>query len=190
MTLAFARATEVCRLFFLAPKTLTEQISFLPWFLHLDVMKLVCLMHIEYYFLWFYVSVGVCDKICSGVGCRLAPVFIRPLWSLKVRLKNLSIKILVLFFSPKSLDLNSYMRVVVRECDDFLFACYVLTTSPKANQKFSFTWCSDLRVTANQIIFHTFWEKSRGLHARLATENHRRFFPAWEEGAALHKLSL
>ena len=48
-------------------------------------------------------------------------------------------KILVLFFSPKSLDLNSYMRVVVNGCDDFLIACYVLTTGPKANQKPSFT---------------------------------------------------
>ena len=41
------------------------------------------------------------------------------------------------------------MRVVVRECDNFLFTCYVLTTGPKANQNLSFTWCSDLRITAN-----------------------------------------
>ena len=47
------------------------------------------------------------------------------------------------------------------------------------NQKPSFTWCSDLRVTANQIMFHTFREKSRGLHTRLATENLRRHFLAF-----------
>ena len=116
--------------------------------------------------------------IWSGVGCRLAAVFLRPLWSLKERLKNLWMKILVLFFSPKSLDLNSYMHLVVGECYDFLIACYVLTTGPKANQKPSFKWCSDLRVTANQIMFHTFREKSRGRHTRLATENLRRLFPA------------
>ena len=46
---------------------------------------------------------------------------------------------LALFFSPKSLDLNSYMLVVVNICDDFLIACYVLTTGPKANLKPSFT---------------------------------------------------
>ena len=34
----------------------------------------------------------------------------------------------------------------------------------------------DLRVTANQIICHTFREKSRGLRTRLATVNHRRPF--------------
>ena len=34
-----------------------------------------------------------------------------------------------------------------------------LTKGPKANQNPSFTWCSDLRVTANQVIFHTFRKK-------------------------------
>jgi len=72
-------------------------------------------------------------------------------------------KILVLFFPPKSVDLNSRMRVVVGVCDDFLIACYVLTTGPKANQ----------------IMFHTFRKKSRGLHTRLATENLRPLFPAF-----------
>ena len=61
------------------------------------------------------------------------------------------------------------MRVVVSECDDFLVARYVLTTDPKANQNPSFTSCSDLRVTANQIIT---WPP----FTRLATVNHRRPF--------------
>ena len=81
----------------------------------------------------------------------------------------------------KSLDLKSYMRVVVSECDDFLIA-YVLTTGPKANQNPSFTWCNDLRVTANQIILHIFREQSRGLHTRLATVNHRRPFLNFSSG--------
>ena len=42
------------------------------------------------------------------------------------------------FLSPKSLDLKSYMHVVVCECDDFLVACYVLTKGPKANQNPSY----------------------------------------------------
>ena len=48
----------------------------------------------------------------------------------------------------------------------------------------SFTWCSDLRVIANQIIYHTFQENSRGLHTRLAMPNHRRPFSnfSWGEG--------
>ena len=33
--------------------------------------------------------------------------------------------------------------------DDFLVACYVLTTGPTANRDPSFTWGSHLRVTAN-----------------------------------------
>ena len=41
--------------------------------------------------------------------------------------------------ATKSLDLKSYMHVVVSECDDFLVARYVLTTGPKANQNPSFT---------------------------------------------------
>ena len=62
------------------------------------------------------------------------------------------------------------------QCDDFQIACYVLTTGPKTNQNTLFAWCSGLRVTANQIIFHTLREKSRGLHTRLTTVNHRRPF--------------
>ena len=48
----------------------------------------------------------------------------------------------------------------------------------------SFTWCSDLQVTANQIIYHTFREKSHGLHTRLAMPNHRGPFSdfSWGEG--------
>ena len=100
-----------------------------------------------------------------------------PLWSLKHFMmakepfnKDFS------FLSPKSLNLKSYMHVVVCECDDFLVACYVLTKGPKANQNPSLTCCSNLWGKANQIIFHTFWEKSRGLHTRLATVNHRHPF--------------
>ena len=54
------------------------------------------------------------------------------------------------------------------------------------------TWCSDLRVTANQIIFHTFRGKSRGLHTRLATVNHRRLFSDFScrEGESVHRLLL
>ena len=80
------------------------------------------------------------------------------------------------FLSPKSLNLKSYMHVVVCECDDFLVACYVLTKGPKANQNPSLTCCSNLWGKANQIIFHTFREKSQGLHTRLATVNHRHPF--------------
>ena len=83
---------------------------------------------------------------------------------------------------PNTLDLKSYMRVVVSECDDFLIA-YVLTTGPRANQNPSFTWFNDLQVTANQIILHIFREQSRGLHSRLATVNHKhRFFQPRSQG--------
>ena len=74
------------------------------------------------------------------------------------------------------------MHVVVFECEDFLVACYVLMTGPKANQTPSFTRCSDLQVTANQIILHIFQEQSRGLHTRLATVNHRHPFSDFSSG--------
>ena len=38
------------------------------------------------------------------------------------------------------------------------------------------------QATANQIIFHTFREKSRGLHTQLATVNHRRPSPLFTTG--------
>lgn len=114
-----------------------------------------------------------------------------PLWSLKhfVMAKEPFNKDFS-FLSPKSLNLKSYMYVVVCECDDFLVACYVLTKGPKANQNPSLTCCSNLWGKANQIIFHTFREKSRGLHTRLATVNHRHPFSDffWREGAAVHRL--
>ena len=43
------------------------------------------------------------------------------------------------------------MHVVVFECDDFLVACYVLLTGPKANQNPSFTiWCSYWSTSSSQ----------------------------------------
>ena len=36
-------------------------------------------------------------------------------------------------FQKRSLELNSHIHVVVRDCDNFLIACYVLTTGPKTN---------------------------------------------------------
>ena len=70
---------------------------------------------------------------------------------------------------------------------------WVLMTGPEANQNPSITWCthcSDLQITANQIIFHIFQEKSRGLHTRLPMLNHRRPFSDfyWGEGALVHRL--
>ena len=103
----------------------------------------------------FYVSVGVCDKIWSWMP--VAPVFLWPLWSLKLfsTARDPLIK-----DSSKSLDLNNCVGVVVRECDEFLIGRYVLMTGPTANQNLSLaTYWSDLQVIANQIIFHTFWEK-------------------------------
>ena len=46
------------------------------------------------------------------------------------------LELVFLSFSPKSLDLNSYIRVVFRECGDFppVTYLYFLTTGPKANQ--------------------------------------------------------
>ena len=66
------------------------------------------------------------------------------------------------------------MRGVVRGCDYFFIVCYVLTTGSKAIQNTSVRRCSDLRVTADQIIFHTFPEKPRCLYTRLATVDYRR----------------
>ena len=114
----------------------------------------------------------------------LKSVFLWPLWSLKL-------------FSTATEPFNkdfrffSFLRNTWIWITTYFATCYVLTTSPKANQNLSFTWCSDLRVTANQIIFHTFLEKSRGLHTRLATVNHRRPFSdfSWGEGESAHRLS-
>ena len=107
-------------------------------------------------------------------------VFLWPLWSLKPfsTAKEPFNKDFSFFsnFSPKSGVLKSYVGVVVHKGNNFLVTSYVLTTGPKANQNPSITWCSDLRITANQIIFHTFQEKSHGLHTRLSTVNHRRPF--------------
>ena len=66
-------------------------------------------------------------------------------------------------------------------------------TGPKANQNPSTSWCThcnDLQITANQIIFHIFQEKSRGLHTRLPMVHHRRPFSDsyWGEGALVHRL--
>ena len=85
------------------------------------------------------------------------------------------------------------VHVVVCECDDFLVAFYVLTTDPKANQNPSFTWCSDLRVTANQIILHTFRNQSRGLHIYTISNSESqtpllKFF--LRGGRSVHRLSL
>ena len=54
----------------------------------------------------------------------------------------------------------------------------------KANQISLFQWCNDVWEITNQIIFHTFLKKSRGLWTRLSTVNHRRSFPIffWGEG--------
>ena len=167
-------------------KLILNKSYFCLWFLHSEVMKLVCLMNIE---LLHVFPVVLCFCRCIVVtgfdlGCHLALVFLWPLWSLKL------FRMAKEPFQKRSLELNSYIHVVVRDCDNFPIACYVLTTGPKANQNPSFTWYSDLWVTANQIIFHTFWEKSHGLHTWLAMVNHRcpfcNFF--WGEGAAVHRL--
>ena len=152
---------------------------FCLWFLHLEVMKLVCLMHIE--LLFPVVSVGVFDKaVYIKTGFSLTPF-----WSLKL-------------FSTakepfnKDFSFFSFLRNTWIWIATYYATCYVLTTGPKANQNLSFTWCSDVRVTANrQIIFHTFLEKSRGLHTRLTTVNHRRPFSdfSWGEGGSAHRLS-
>ena len=61
------------------------------------------------------------------------------------------------------------------------------------NQNPSIAWCthcSDLQITANQIIFHIFQEKSCGFHTRLPMVNHRCPFSDfyWGEGALVHRL--
>ena len=98
------------------------------------------------------------------------------------------------FFSPESQDLNSYVQAFTYSClwmwwffDRLL--CFE-DIGPRANQNHSFTLCSDLRVTANQIIFHTSCEKSHGLDTLLAMENHRRSFSNffWGKGEAVHRL--
>ena len=61
------------------------------------------------------------------LGCRLALVFLCPLWSLKL------FRMAKEPFQKRSLELNSYIHVVVRDCDNFLIACYVSTTGPKTN---------------------------------------------------------
>ena len=146
---------------------------FCPWFLHLEVMKLVCLMHIELLF-----PVVLCLCRCLWMPFILELVFLWPLWSLKL-------------FSTakepfnKDFSFFSFLRNTWIWIATYYATCYVLTTGPKANQNLSFTWCSDVRVRANrQIIFHSFLEKSRGLHTRLTTVNHRRPFSdfSWGEG--------
>lgn len=110
-------------------------------------------------------------------------------------LKNLSIKISVSFLFSEIPDLESYFRVVVCKSNNFLVTCYVLMTGLKANQNPSITWCthcSDLEITANQIIFHIFQQKSSGLHTRLTMVNYRRPFSdlCWGEGALAHRLHI
>ena len=108
------------------------------------------------YFLWFYVSVGVCDRIWSRMPLIEEPVFLWPLWSLKhfsTTKEPFVTKISVDFlFSEIS---GTEKHVVVSECDDFLVPCYVwrLTLKPI---KIRHLWCSGPRVIANQIIFHNF----------------------------------
>ena len=110
------------------------------------------------YFLWFYVSIGVCDRIWSRMPFIEEPVFPWPLWSLKLfstAKEPFVTKISVDFlFSEIS---GSEKNVVVLECDDFLVPYYVwrLTLKPI---KICHLWCSDPRVIANQIIFHNFWK--------------------------------
>ena len=59
----------------------------------------------------------------------------------------------------------------------------------KANQISLFQWCNDVWEITNQIIFHTFLKKLRGLWTQLSTVNHRRSFPIFlRGGAAVHRL--
>ena len=52
----------------------------------------------------------------------------------------------------------------------------------KANQISLLKWYHDVREITNQIIFHTFLKKSRGLWTRLSMANHRRPFLISFEG--------
>ena len=102
---------------------------FCLWFLNSEVMKLVCLMNIE---LLNIFPVVLCFCRCVVVtgfdlGCRLALVFLCPLWSLKL------FRMAKEPFQKRSLELNSYIHIVVHDCDNFLIACYVSTTGPKTN---------------------------------------------------------
>ena len=133
-------------------------------------MKLACLKHIDLLFI-----LVLCFCRCLWLFTRRFFFVLFEALNFLVWLRNLSIKIFVSFlFSEIPGSEYQYMRGVVRRCDYFLIVCYVLTTGSKAIQNTSFRWCSDLRVTANQIIFHTFREKPRGLHTRLATVDYRR----------------
>ena len=168
---------------------LTEQILFVPLILAVRGHE-AGITHAY----WVIISCGfmllkvfVTGFVRSPMPFILKPIFLLPLWSLKLfsTAKEPFNKDIFSFFSflwQKSLDLKSYMHVLVFEREDFLVACYVLMTGPKANQTPSFTWCSDLRVTANQIILHIFQEQSRGLHTWLATVNHKRPFSDFSSG--------
>ena len=63
-------------------------------------------------------------------------VFLWPLWSLKLFSTAKEPFVTKIFFSPssKSVHLKSYIRVVVRECDDFLVPCYVWRQVLKPNK--------------------------------------------------------
>ena len=140
----------------------------------------MCHSAMEYHKLWLNKSYFfLCFKhletgICLMHFKLLFPVlfcycFCRSLWQNQF-----------LFFSPKSRFPKSYMSVVVRKGNNFLVTSYVLMMGPKANQNPLITWCSDLRI----IIFHTFQEKSHGLHTWLLVVNHRCPFSDfyWVEG--------
>ena len=170
-------------------------------FLHSEVMKLACLMHIE---LLFSSSLGPGSAIhpsthivrryfpiwppflplsFTAEPCpRLFPMvlcFCRCLWQDLISDAVYSRT----GFSLTSLKPKASMKepFVTKILVDFLFSeisgseklqmcsfpwiwwfsgsLLCLTKGPKANQNPSFTWCSDLRVTANQVIFHTFRKK-------------------------------
>ena len=114
------------------------------------------------YFLWFYVSVGVCGRIWYRMPFIVEPVFLWPLWNLKLfstAKKPFVTKILVDFLFS---EISGSEKLHTCSCPWmwwFSGSLTCLTTGPKAKQSPSFTWCSDLRVTANQVIFHTFREK-------------------------------
>ena len=85
------------------------------------------------------------------------------------------------------------MQVFPLDTESHSCFTWVLMTGPKANHNPSIprcTHCCDLQITANQISFHIFQEKSRGLHRRLLMVNHRRPFSDfyWGEGALVHRL--